>query len=808
MAGTGVLLCGSMAIAFLACSKSRNISPSGIHTNTEQTEVLAKDSSGSNAEADEVEAANSMVYISNVLLGECLDWADQIVVATTCDGSKAQQRWTYADQTLKIPLSRCMDSGGVALHIWPCAEDGPISRNQRWSYSSTTGLLQNGGSHACLHLRERGNGSSLLSLLPCNPAETRQKWVLRAHTPHMPQTTTSSSNSSGSSRSSINSATKAVGVLPVARTTVYGTPSTSDATSNVVTSLSKIEPDTKAVPEFPLSMTEKPTASPIELPTTETTQELTTGAGIKHERLPPTTSAVTGLESPTVKCDEKETDDKQPHMRREVSTKEAETEAKRAALRFQHHGGCLRIEENLVYLDHCNRSDVYSSWSLMPTGLLRGWTGLCIDGGKELLVAIECDPTTKWQHWTVSGDPAARIKSANGQCLGSRWTIAAPRARVYLSTCNSDDFRQEWTVEQTQVPVEEPEHAHLRFAALFVGTLMFAIVAWFICAIPFVFINKKKKQQEAMKKPRPEFELNYDILRDPTFLGNESSSHFSQELSQPALGPPQQQPTGFRALGICGFAYRRARGRHEGLDALNGCGRLGASHTLSPADCPLQLVIRGQLRTFDNAEAAFQALKFSRMADAFEGLSGEEALQRARELAGAEDSRYDGRGSMWKAMFEVMAVKFKVGTTAAAALEMTGDDFLLCHSCEEGFDIVWSNNHVGNGMNWLGMQLMLIRSSRTGWTRWAQFIEECFDITTGQPLLDMKDRPWVAWHQTIYRATAAIQADLQDHEETLARHDSNATPLGEPEPHAHHAVAVDVLPFPDDDVAVQQTGKY
>jgi len=495
------------------------------------------------------------------------------------------------------------------------------------------------------------------------------------------------------------------------------------------------------------------------------------------------------------------------HIGKEVPTKDTETTSHinmRAAMRFQHHGGCLRADHNLAYLDHCNRSDMQNSWIMTPTGMLKSVNKECLDADGELLLVRACDAGNHGQQWTVSGDLGdlgARIKNGNGQCLGSRWTIAAPHAKVYLSNC-SDDFTQEWTVEQTQVPVEELRPVDFCFVSLFVGSLMLTMICFFVFAVPILSVTKKQNQKKK-KKPQPELELNYDFLRDPTIIRNESSLRLSPEVSQATLVPGQNQPGAFRALGICGFAYRRARGRHEGLDALNGCGCLGNSHNMSPPDPPLQLIINGQLTTFDNAEAAFQALKFSGMAGTFEGLSGEEALQRANQLSGAEDRKYDGRGSMWKAMFEVLAVKFRVGTAAAAALEMTGDDFLLCHSCEEGLDVVWSNNHIGNGMNWLGMQLMLMRSSRTGFRRWAQFIESNFDITTGQPL-DNEARPWVAWHQTVFRATTAVQVDLQDQGETLPAHDGIAVPSGDLESHSQTAIVEEVLPMPNDGVAAHR----
>lgn len=282
-----------------------------------------------------------MVFISNAFSGQCLDWTDQIIVAATCNGSSEQQKWTYAEQTLRIPLSRCMDCGGVSLHVWPCAAGGPMSSNQRWSYSSSAGLLQNGGTHACLHLEERGHGSSQLSLLPCRVAETRQKWVLRAHPPHVPQTATSSSSSSTtrrsgsrsiSSRSSITSATPAADISRTTGTPIHGTNMSAkklerakettqerrsttkrrEAASTTGVLKPTIEPTISAGPKLPLSIREKPAGPSIEVPTAETPL-WSRGARIPDEKQPPTTSMVAGLDPPAVKSDAKKRQERTAH---------------------------------------------------------------------------------------------------------------------------------------------------------------------------------------------------------------------------------------------------------------------------------------------------------------------------------------------------------------------------------------------------------------------------------------------------------------------------------------------------------------
>jgi len=160
---------------------------------------------------------------------------------------------------------------------------------------------------------------------------------------------------------------------------------------------------------------------------------------------------------------------------------------------------------------------------------------------------------------------------------------------------------------------------------------------------------------------------------------------------------------------------------------------------------------------FTNAEAAFQALMFSTDAKRFERLSGEEALQLAGDLYGRgfEDPEHGGYGTSWKAMLAVLKAKFKVNTPLAIALEKTGDDFLLCHSFDHDPNAKWSNGANGQGTNWLGMQLMLIRSNRTGWKRWTTFIQSQIDILTGRPLYNCRDNHF---QDAVQKASEALKA--------------------------------------------------
>eukprot|EP00930_Biecheleria_cincta_P054117 TRINITY_DN4002_c0_g2_i1.p1 TRINITY_DN4002_c0_g2~~TRINITY_DN4002_c0_g2_i1.p1 ORF type:complete len:529 (-),score=41.79 TRINITY_DN4002_c0_g2_i1:119-1705(-) len=150
--------------------------------------------------------------------------------------------------------------------------------------------------------------------------------------------------------------------------------------------------------------------------------------------------------------------------------------------------------------------------------------------------------------------------------------------------------------------------------------------------------------------------------------------------------------------------------------------------SINPAGRPLELV------QFTNAEAAFQALKFWRKAFEFATLSGNDAFTLKKRLTGQEDWSYSGHGSNWDAMEHVLRSKFKKGSTCARYLELTGDAFLLEHNSVSGRDTTWSDNHIGDGQNWLGLQLMKIRdelSSRPSWTR---YLKSIVDLKTGQVL--------------------------------------------------------------------------
>uniref|UniRef100_A0A7S0AJ34 NADAR domain-containing protein n=1 Tax=Pyrodinium bahamense TaxID=73915 RepID=A0A7S0AJ34_9DINO len=145
---------------------------------------------------------------------------------------------------------------------------------------------------------------------------------------------------------------------------------------------------------------------------------------------------------------------------------------------------------------------------------------------------------------------------------------------------------------------------------------------------------------------------------------------------------------------------------------------------------------------FRNAEAAFQALKFWVIAGDFEDLTGDEAFMLKRRNQGFEDFTYGGKGDNWRGMRAVLDAKFAPKSAMAEALKKTDDAFLLEHNSVRGRDDVWSDNSDGEGTNWLGMQLMLIRDKITQRKEWTGFIGGLVNLESGAPLDLLKARKW------------------------------------------------------------------
>mmetsp|Transcript_51537 Transcript_51537/g.95336 ORF Transcript_51537/g.95336 Transcript_51537/m.95336 type:complete len:308 (-) Transcript_51537:64-987(-) len=170
-------------------------------------------------------------------------------------------------------------------------------------------------------------------------------------------------------------------------------------------------------------------------------------------------------------------------------------------------------------------------------------------------------------------------------------------------------------------------------------------------------------------------------------------------------------------------------------------------------------------KRFRCAEAAFQALKFWDKADHFANLTGSEAWQLKTKLAieQAEDRTYAGYGSNWAGMWAVLVAKFRPGTPCHQNLLQTGDAFLLEHNSKTGRDKIWSNNGPdGDGRNWLGLQLMMLRDILLGdmsQAFWLPYLEDAcgIDINTGEHATEKGSSNW---RDVVSQATQAVVAQL------------------------------------------------
>mmetsp|Transcript_46396 Transcript_46396/g.84932 ORF Transcript_46396/g.84932 Transcript_46396/m.84932 type:complete len:440 (-) Transcript_46396:43-1362(-) len=189
--------------------------------------------------------------------------------------------------------------------------------------------------------------------------------------------------------------------------------------------------------------------------------------------------------------------------------------------------------------------------------------------------------------------------------------------------------------------------------------------------------------------------------------------------------------------------------------------------------------------TYRVAEGAFQALKFWEYRHQFSDLDGGEVFSLKKQLEATQhvDRSYHGLGSNWRAMQGVLRAKFRVGSRLADALLATGDTYLVEHNSTPGRDLIWSDNHVGNGKNWLGMQLMLLRDAlrdqRESSGSWTDFIENVclIDLETGMPKSGTGGQ---AWSLTVQAATSSVLQRLPTvvpRRELSKRHSDNAHPV-------------------------------
>jgi predicted NAD-dependent protein-ADP-ribosyltransferase YbiA (DUF1768 family) len=173
--------------------------------------------------------------------------------------------------------------------------------------------------------------------------------------------------------------------------------------------------------------------------------------------------------------------------------------------------------------------------------------------------------------------------------------------------------------------------------------------------------------------------------------------------------------------------------------------------------------------TFKNAEAAFQSLKFPKQAKKFSNLTGIKAFRLKGKLSrkGGIDYSYSGYGNNWLGMKAVLEAKFK-DRKLREQLKASGDMYLLEHNEKQGSDNIWSDDLTGEGSNWLGLQLMLLRDDilrenglpETKWSRQLENIginwDNPPDPPRGKDAWNKHNKPNKIWQKTIKEAISKI----------------------------------------------------
>jgi len=257
----------------------------------------------------------------------------------------------------------------------------------------------------------------------------------------------------------------------------------------------------------------------------------------------------------------------------------------------------------------------------------------------------------------------------------------------------------------------------------------------------------------------------------PTILGNKAAVGVpasAQALSsqRQALPPGSIQMKDPRRPGqvrIVAFASYPGP-EEEALTSLCAADFLSNSFELGPRALTIEAPSApGRPVPFSSAEAAYQALlQWDVRAEEFSRLSAQEAFELGRVMAAEQDGSCGGFGSEWAAMMAVLRVKFAGSGQLARKLLETGDAYILAHDISDG---TWSDGQRGDGRNWLGLQLMILREELAGGDGavggWLNYItQRCnIDVATG---LTPDGGSFVhIWQDSVRSASSALQSVLQ-----------------------------------------------
>eukprot|EP00419_Tripos_fusus_P054883 CAMPEP_0172807914 /NCGR_PEP_ID=MMETSP1075-20121228/7331_1 /TAXON_ID=2916 /ORGANISM="Ceratium fusus, Strain PA161109" /LENGTH=771 /DNA_ID=CAMNT_0013646971 /DNA_START=70 /DNA_END=2386 /DNA_ORIENTATION=+ len=648
--------------------------------------------------------------LRNVQKGRCMDWADSIIKTPTCDESSDRQRFEYDVDDLEQVTTlegKCMDAGGDFVHIWDCApKDANWHKNQQWAYNPNLEHITTKDGVHCLEVNDDGGA---IGKKPCLSDEVKQKWTLQK----------SPSEQAPTVAPNIPPATKPVTAAPQA-------PSTSSV----------------------------PIVSPIPAPTTSATPAPTTAP-----TTPETTATTIGVETPpaTTPPIKEVSEDKQRGM---------------GPMHLRHRGQnelCMDGGGVNLHMWNCNETNDAQTWlpiwlpirgvngdgHQLRNGKKPGEPGEClarVDDSVKLEACDSPDLVLKghpqlWEYNRFTGQLA--ILNDTTKCLSA--PHGAQSGLVELKPCNRTSKNQIWREEGLVKGSEVSDQSGLpEVSLLLLLTIPALLVLIAIVAVLF-FCAKGKKRVKGKEDIR---KLGLSGAIQPR-IPDPKAGLFKFRDPRPDTYPP-------RDTDVIAFSFP---GFEEPWDEFCSASFLGNSYDVGSE--PIRIKAKGVTKQFKNAEAAFQALTFWDSADEFTKLSGEAALQQKHDRRGLEDWDYAGFENKWKGMMAVLQSKFKSGSKLERALEKTGDAFLLNHSGKHNEDPVWSDNCDGEGTNWLGMQLMLLRDRSTGWKRWTTFIESSIDRETGERIFP-EDVTRNAWQDAVRNARTAVVEEMRAHEEDRA----------------------------------------
>jgi len=113
-----------------------------------------------------------------------------------------------------------------------------------------------------------------------------------------------------------------------------------------------------------------------------------------------------------------------------------------------------------------------------------------------------------------------------------------------------------------------------------------------------------------------------------------------------------------------------------------------------------------------------------------------------------------------------LKAKFTPGSELTRLLLGTDDAYLLEHNSVTGRDTQWSDNSDGEGTNWLGLQLMILREQYRGGNRpWTTWLNQLIDLNTGKGYSNSMQE---AWQNSVRAARHALVAKLQQQQPRVA----------------------------------------